>query len=130
MGNFKIKLNSVGKIESILQEVYDDSVRQINLINSKISDIENSTNLKEATIEMKAKYAKAIHDYITDKEKAIGRKLEVSKVMAEVLKSKGDVDKVVSDKDILNNLEDAFAQVRKNASLAPEAQNRTKARYY
>ena len=33
---FKVKLNSVEVVESILQEIYDDSVRQINLIQKQI----------------------------------------------------------------------------------------------
>lgn len=113
MGNrFKVKLNSVEKVEAILQEVYDESTRQLTLIQNKINELENSTNLSEETIDMKAKYAKAIHDYITDKEKAIGRKLDVSKLMSEILRQNGDVEKVLSDKDIMNNLDDAFAKAR------------------
>ena len=38
---FKIKINSVEKIEAILQEIYDDSVRQINLIQNKINELES-----------------------------------------------------------------------------------------
>lgn len=109
---FKVKLNSVEKVEAILQEIYDDSVRQINLIQSKISELENSTPLTDETIDMKAKYAKAIHDYITDKEKAIGRKLDVSRLMSEVLKHNGDVEAVISDKQILDNLDNAFDDIR------------------
>ncbi len=109
---FKVKLNSVEKVESILQEIYDDSIRQLNLIQGKINELENSTNLSEETIDMKAKYSKAMHDYITDKEKAIGRKLDVSKLMSEILKSNGDVEKVLSDKDIMGNLDEAFSRVR------------------
>jgi len=111
---FKVKLNSVEKVEAILQEVYDDSMRQLVLIQNKINDLETSTNLTDEPIDMKAKYAKSIHDFITDKEKAIGRKLEVSKLMAEILKQNGDVEKVLSDKDIINNLDDAFAKARDN----------------
>ena len=40
---FKIKINSVEKIEAILQEIYDDSVRQINLIQNKINELEFNT---------------------------------------------------------------------------------------
>lgn len=111
---FKVKLNSVEVVESILQEIYDDSVRQINLIQNKISELENSTPLADEPIDMKAKYAKAIHDYITDKEKAIGRKLDVSRLMSEILKHNGDVESVISDKQILDNLDDAFGNIRES----------------
>jgi hypothetical protein len=112
---YKVKLNSIEKVESILQEVYDDSMRQLTLIQNKINELEQSTNLSEEPIDMKAKYAKAMHDYITDKEKAIGRKLDVSKLMSEILKQNGDVEKVLSDKDIMGNLDDAFAKAREHA---------------
>lgn len=109
---YKIKLNSIEKIEAILQEIYDDSLRQMNLIQDKINDLEQSTNLVDEPIDMKVKYAKAIHDYITDKEKAIGRKLDVSKLMSEVIKQNGDVEKVISDKEIFKNLDDEFKNIR------------------
>jgi hypothetical protein len=112
---YKVKLNSVEKVEGILQEVYDDSMRQLILIQNKINELEQSTNLSDAPIDMKAKYAKAMHDYITDKEKAIGRKIDVSKLMSEILKQNGDVEKVLSDKDIMGNLDDAFAKAREHA---------------
>lgn len=109
---FKIKLNSVEKVEALLQEIYDDSVRQMTLIQNKITELEQSTSLATETIDMKAKYAKAMHDFLTDKEKSIGRKLDVSRLMAEIIKQKGDVEAVLSDKDIINNLDDAFGDIR------------------
>lgn len=109
---FKVKLNSIEKVEAILQEIYDDSVRQMTLIQNKINELEQSTTLSTETIDMKAKYAKAMHDYLTDKEKSIGRKLDVSRLMSEVINKKGDVEAVLSDKDILNNLEDTFGDIR------------------
>lgn len=109
---FRVKLNSVEKVEAIIQEIYDDSMRQMILIQNKINELEQSTNLSDEPIDMKTKYAKAMHDYITDKEKAIGRKLDVSKLMSEILKTNGDIEKVISDKDIMNNLDDEFDQIR------------------
>ena len=121
---FKVKLNSVEKVEAILQEIYDDSVRQINLIQSKISELENSTPLTDETIDMKAKYAKAMHDYLTDRDKCLGRKLDVSRLMAEVIKSNGDVEKVISESDIVKNLDDAFKNIRDDDSQS-DAQDKT-----
>jgi cell wall assembly regulator SMI1 len=120
---YKVKLNSVEKVEGILQEVYDDSMRQLTLIQNKINELEQSTNLSDEPIDMKAKYA--MHDYITDKEKAIGRKLDVSKLMSEILKQNGDVDKVLSDKDIMGNLDDAFAQAREHADNIDDDADKT-----
>lgn len=109
---FKVKLNSVEKVEALLQEIYDDSIRQMTLIQNSINELQQSTNLSEETIDMKSKYMKAMHDFITDKEKSIGRKLDVSKLMSEVLKQNGDVEAVISDKQIIENLDDAFGNIR------------------
>jgi len=127
---FKVKLNSVEKVEAILQEVYDDSMRQLILIQNKINELEQSTSLVDEPIDMKAKYAKAIHDYITDKEKTIGRKLEVSKLMSEILKQNGDVEKVMSESDIIGNLDDAFSMVREKMNNTPDEDEETKAEIY
>ncbi len=114
MGKFKLKLNSLEKVEVVLQETYDDTQKQQNLILGKIAELENSTNLSEVTIEEKVKYAKAMHDYITDNEKIISRKIEISKLMSEILKANGNIEKIMSDKDIKKNikLDDAFSSIR------------------
>ena len=112
MANFKIRLNSVDKTEALLQEIYDDAVRQMNLVQTLISELTTSTNLADTPIEAKTKYAKAIHDYVTDKDKAIGRKMDVSKLMKEVLMQNGNVEKVLGDKEIFEKL-DLSAELKK-----------------
>lgn len=112
----KIKVNSTDKLEELLQEVYNDIVKQQNLIYNKIAELENSTSLKDETLDQKAKYSKAIHDYITDNEKIIQKKIEVSKLLNEILKAKGDVDKVLLDSDLRKNvsLDDELASLRQS----------------
>ena len=68
---YKVKLNSAEKIEELLQETYDQTCRQITEIQNEINKLTVSTNLADTSIEEKAKYAKAIHDYTGDKTKAI-----------------------------------------------------------
>ena len=111
---FKLKLNSLEKVEVVLQETYDDTQKQQNLIMNKIAELANSTNLTEVTIDEKVKYSKAMHDYITDNEKIISRKIEISKLMAEIFKASGNIEQVMSDKDIKKNikLDDAFSSIR------------------
>ena len=66
----KVRLNSVEKIEEVLQEVYDQACRQINEVQNEINKLINSTNLAsdDFTMEDKAKYFKAIHDLTGDKK--------------------------------------------------------------
>lgn len=98
---YKVKLNSVEKIEDLLQEIYDQSCRQINEIQNEINRLANSTNLgaDDVTMDEKAKYAKAMHDFMGDKIKAIGAKFEVAKFMGELIKKSGDAAAVVNDKN-------------------------------
>ena len=124
---FKLKLNSLEKVEVVLQETYDDTQKQQNLIMGKISELANSTKLTEATIDEKVKYSKAMHDYITDNEKIISRKIEISKLMAEIFKASGNIEQVMSDKDIKKNikLDDAFSSIREklNSGESLDADN-------
>lgn len=96
---YAVKLNSTEKIEELLQETYDEACRQLKEINSEMSKLMNNVNLgnEEMSMEEKAKYAKAIHDYLGDKDRAIKTKLDISKFMGEVLKFKGNIDEAVND---------------------------------
>lgn len=97
--NYKVRLNSVEKIEELLQEIYDQACRQINEIQIEINKLTVSTNLgtDETTMDDKAKYAKAIHDYIGDKTKAIAAKFEIAKFMGELVKHNGDLNATAND---------------------------------
>ena len=97
--NYKVRLNSVEKIEELLQEIYDQACRQINEIQIEINKLTVSTNLgmDETTMDDKAKYAKAIHDYIGDKTKAIATKFEIAKFMGELIKHNGDLNATAND---------------------------------
>lgn len=112
----KIKLNSVEKVEAILQEIYDDANRQLILVDNKMAEMKESTPLADETIDMKAKFGKMMHDFITDRDKALGRKMEVSKLMTEVLKHNGDVEAAMSNHEAIGNLDDEFEKLR-NGSL-------------
>ena len=70
---YKVRLNSVEKIEELLQEVYDLACRQINEIQNELSKLINSTNLgaDDFTMEDKAKYFKAYNDLNQNKSAKI-----------------------------------------------------------
>jgi vacuolar-type H+-ATPase subunit E/Vma4 len=70
---YKVRLNSTEKLEELLQEIYDQACRQINEVQNEINKLASSTNLgsEDFTMEDKAKYSKAIHDFLGDKNKAI-----------------------------------------------------------
>ena len=98
---YKVRLNSIEKIEELLQEIYDQACRQLNEIQNEMNKLINSTNLgaEDVSIDVKATYAKSIHDFIGDKQKAIAAKFEVAKFMGEILKHNGDASATVNDKN-------------------------------
>lgn len=98
---YKVRLNSIEKIEELLQEVYDQACRQINEIQNEINKLVNSTNLgnEDFTMDDKAKYFKAIHDLTGDKKSAIQTKLDIVKFMGEMAKRNGDASAVLNDKN-------------------------------
>ena len=93
----KIRLNSTEKVEELLQEIYDQACRQLNSVQNEINKLVNSTNLAEATIDSKAKYAKAMHDYHGDMNRALTTKVELVKFMGEIMKHNGDIEDVLND---------------------------------
>ena len=83
---FKVKLNSPEKIEELLQELYNEACKNIEEIQTQMNKVANSVQLNDEIMDAKAKYAKAMNDFIVSKDKAIGRKLEIAKLLSEILK--------------------------------------------
>ena len=105
----QIRLNSNEKIEQILQESYDLTCKQINDIQNEMNKLSNSCNLADVTIEEKTKYAKAMNDFIGSREKAIGKKFEIAKLMAEIVKHNGSVGDTLNDKNAMKGFSGAFS---------------------
>ena len=97
---YKLKLNSTQKIEELLQELYEEADKNIVEIQNEMNKLANSVQLDQEIVDAKAKYAKAMNDFITNKDKAIGRKLDIAKLMSEILKFNGNVKLAVTEGDI------------------------------
>ena len=97
---YKLKLNSSQKIEELLQELYDEADKNIVEIQNEMNKLANSVQLDQEIMDAKTKYAKAMNDFITNKDKAIGRKLDIAKLMSEILKFNGNVKMAVTEGDI------------------------------
>ena len=97
---YKLKLNSAEKIEELLQELYDEADKNIVEIQNEMNKLSNSVRLSEEIVDAKAKYAKAMNDYISNKDKAIGRKLDIAKLMSGILKFNGNVKMAVAEGEI------------------------------
>ena len=97
---YKLKLNSAQKIEELLQELYEEADKNIVEIQNEMNKLANSVQLDQEIVDAKAKYAKAMNDFITNKAKAIGRKLDIAKLMSEILKFNGNVKLAVTEGEI------------------------------
>lgn len=109
--HYKLKLNSVDKVEELLQELYNETCKNIEQIQNEMNKLSSSIVLANEAIDAKTKYAKAMNDFMTNKDKALGRKLDIAKLMAEVLKFNGDLKKTMDESeavgdwgDFINNL--------------------------
>lgn len=99
---YKVKVNDLMSIQELLQELYNEACKNIEEVQLNINKLSNSVNLNDETMDGKARYAKAINDFVNTKDKAIGRKLEIAKLMGEIVKHNGNV-KQMSDNDIFSN---------------------------
>ena len=103
---YKLRLNSLDKIEELLQELYTEADKNIVEIQNQMNKLSNSVALNDEIMDSKTKYAKAMNDFITNKDKAIGRKLDIAKLMTEIHKFNGDVRKMVDNEESVGNWED------------------------
>ena len=93
----KIEVNDLKGVRDLLQEAYDISNEQIVQSQNEINKLSNSSTLSEEPMEAKAKYAKAINDYLSIKDKAIAKKIEIAKIMSEICKHNGDLNGQLSN---------------------------------
>ena len=98
--DYKLKLNSVEKIEELLPESYNETNRMVNEIQEQMNKLSSSVNLNQEPMDAKAKYSKAMNDFLSNKEKAISRKLDIAKLMSEIIKFNGNIKAAVQESDM------------------------------
>lgn len=107
---YKVKLNSSDNLQRLLQELYDEACKNIKQVQDEINKLVNSTNLTEEAMDAKARYAKAVNDFIASKDKAIGRKMDVAKLMSEVIKYNGNIKRTFEESDIVGDWSEVVAK--------------------
>ena len=85
MAKFKIEVNDINNIRDILQKAYDLADEQLIQAQNEINKLATATKLQEEVMDSKAKYAKAMNDYMGIKDKAISKKMEIAKLLSEIL---------------------------------------------
>jgi len=97
MAKFKIELNDSQNVRDVLQMAYDLSDAQIVQAQNEINKLANATQLQNEVMDSKSKYAKSINDYLGIIDKAISKKVEIAKLMTEILHHNGNVGSALSD---------------------------------
>lgn len=92
MAKLKIEINDSQNLKDLLQEVYNLSNEQIVQAQNEINKLASATQLQNESIDGKEKYAKAINAYLGMKDKAISKKLDVAKILSEVIRHNGDLN--------------------------------------
>ena len=121
----KIVINSQENLREILQIAYDEADSQMIQAQNEINKLANSTRLQEEVMEAKTKYAKAINDYLGMKDKAISKKIEIAKLLAEITKASnsnqnGEIDTSFGSfnfdniRDILDNESNKVEEIKLN----------------
>ena len=100
---YKVKINDDTNLQLLLQELYNEACKNIEQVQTEMNKLMNSVVLNNEATDAKAKYAKAMNDYIANKDKAIGRKLEIAKLLAEIIKFKGNVNSALNDGEIVGD---------------------------
>ena len=103
MAKYKVIINSLDNIRDLLQETYTLADTQIVQAQNEINKLSNSTKLQDEIMESKAKYAKAINDYLSMKDKAISKKIEIAKLLTEIYKHGGSLEDTIKDDKATNS---------------------------
>lgn len=94
MAKYKVVINSLENVRELLQEAYNQADEQLIQAQNEISKLSSSTKLSEEIMESKAKYAKAMNDYLGMKDKAINKKIDIARLLTEICKHNGDNNKI------------------------------------
>ena len=119
----KIKLNNPARLEDLLQELYSEACQNIEQIQNEMNKLSNSIRLNEEIMDAKTKYAKAMNDYIANKGKAINIKLDIAKLMSEVIKYQGNVNKTFDESEVPGDWDELIAKAN-NLDNNTEVENK------
>lgn len=126
MGKLKIELNDIQNIRDLLQEAYKLADEQIVQSQNEINKLASATNLHEEAMDSKAKYAKSINDYLSIKDKAISKKLDIAKLLSDILNHNGDVRSAIDNGSAMKNMSIDFDDIRKIVDDSLNEQEKTK----
>ena len=113
MAKFKIELNNVDNLKDLLQATYNLADEQIIQAQNEINKLSNATQLKDEPMEARAKYSKAVNDYLGIKDKAISKKLDIAKIMSDIIHYNGNVQQAFDEGSSMNGMDFNFDDIKK-----------------
>jgi hypothetical protein len=113
MGKVKIELNDAQNIRDLLQEAYRLADEQIVQAQNEINKLSVATQLQEEPMDARSKYAKAINDYLGLKDKAISKKIEISKILTDIYHHNGDVKGALEGNKTIKDMSFNFDDIKK-----------------
>jgi len=125
MGKLKLELNDIQSLKDLLQEAYKLADEQIVQSQNEINKLSNATQLADEPMDARAKYAKAINDYLGIKDKAISKKLDISKVLADVLKYNGNVQDAIENGSNIKGMDFNFDDIKKMVDESYQEKSKT-----
>jgi hypothetical protein len=109
MAKYKVVINSLENVRELLQEAYNQADEQLIQSQNEISKLSNSTKLSDEIMESKAKYAKAMNDFLGMKDKSIAKKIEIARLLADICKQNGSDGK---NMDVAKSMTFDFSKIR------------------
>ena len=124
--NFKVELNSADNLRDLVQNVIDLADTQINQAQNEIEKLKKSTDLTQEVMDGKSKYAKAINDYLSVIDKAMAKKIDIAKLLNEVMSHNGDSKAAMEDTQKQGFNINALQSMIDETMLKKEKSNETK----
>jgi hypothetical protein len=87
---YRIVLNDKVNLQTGLNEIYHELDFLINEIQEEYAKLSENTSLADMTMDDKSEYAKSVHNLLVDKANVMKLKIEVQKIVTEVLKTGGN----------------------------------------
>ena len=126
MAKLKIELNDPQNLRDLLQESYMLASEQIIQVQNEINKMANATQLQNEAMDAKAKYGKIINDYLGIKDKAISKKIDIAKILTDVLHHNGDVKGAIDEGLSVKSMDFNFDDIKKMVDETYQGNEKTK----
>ena len=124
--NFKVELNSADNLRDLVQNVIDLADSQIKQAQGEIEKLKKSTDLTQEAMDGKSKYAKAVNDYLSLIDKAMAKKIDIAKLLNEVMAHNGDIKAAMEETQKQGFNINALQSMIDETMLKKEKSNETK----